>query len=86
MKGRLSQIDGANELFTSATICCYKGGDITSPVGLLISRQIKSAVGTVEDYLDRNARKRYDLNYDEITQDAQRKQIGFKIYQKLHIC
>lgn len=35
--------------------------------------------------MDRNARKRYDLNYDEITQDAQRKQMGFKIYQKLHI-
>lgn len=56
-EGRLPQIDGANEAVYKRNTLLLQMRDITSPVGLLIARQIKPAGGTVEDYLDRNARK-----------------------------
>lgn len=77
-EGRLWHIDGANGAINKRNTLLLQMRDITSPVGLLIARQIKPAGGTVEDYSDRNARMRYYLNYDEITQDAQRKQIGLQ--------
>lgn len=77
-EGRLWHIDGANGAINKRNTLLLQVRDITSPVGLLIARQIKPAGGTVEDYSDRNARMRYCLNYDEITQDAQRKQIGLQ--------
>lgn len=80
----LSYIDDANEAVDKRNTLLLKMRAISSPVGLLIARQIKHAGGTVEAYLNRNARKSYDLNYDEITQYAQRKQVGFKL-QKLRI-
>lgn len=38
----------------------------------------------MKNYMNRNERKRYDLNYGEITQDAQRKQLELQIPEISH--
>lgn len=55
--GRLSHIDGANRAVTCATFFCRKCGTQPAPSGLLIARYLKYTGGTVEHYLDKNARE-----------------------------
>lgn len=73
--GRLLHIDGANRAVHMRNTFLSQMRDRTSPCGHLIACYLKSAGGTVEYYLNGNARERYGVNYDEITQDAQRNQV-----------
>lgn len=83
-EGCQSHMDGVNEAVDKRNSLLLQMRDLTSPLGQLIAHLLKSAGITVEDGLKKNARKRYNLDYNKITQEAQRNQVSFK-YQKLHI-
>lgn len=63
-------------LSTSAISLLLQMRDLTFPLGQLIAHYLKSAGVIVEKGLRKNTRKRYNLNYNKITQEAQRNQVA----------
>lgn len=81
---RLTPLQGATRAVNMRNSFLLEMRDISSPPGILVARILKPAGGTVENYLNKNAKRRYGKNFGEIDSNEQRNQVGFN-YQKLHI-